>query len=115
MTRYDFLDSRLMILNNVWTDFWQIFCCQKANYEWRSYQAERPLVMWSGENNDQIWLIRGETSDFEQCSNRIQLDLILLFVNFAYELLQIHVVTRNDFPEARRVIFSNVRTDSNLT
>ena len=25
-------------------------------------------------------------SDFEQCSNRLQLDLILLLVNFSYEL-----------------------------
>ena len=45
-------------------------------------------------------------SDFEQCSNRLQLDLILLLVNFSYELGQI--MTISDFIEARSVILSNV-------
>ena len=53
----------------------------------------------------------GQMSDSEQCSNRFQLDLILLLVNFSCELGQI--MTRYDFLWARRVILSNVRTDSN--
>ena len=52
-------------------------------------------------------------SDSEQCSNRLELDLISLLVNFSCELGQI--MTRYDFLLARRVILSNVRTDSNLT
>ena len=38
-------------------------------------------------------------SDFEQCSNQFQLDLILLLVNFSYELEQI--MTIYDILEAR--------------
>ena len=38
-------------------------------------------------------------SDFDQCSNRFQLDLISLLVNFSYELGQI--MTRYDVIEAR--------------
>ena len=34
------------------------------------------LFMWIGANNDQIWLPMGYTSDSEQCSNRLELDLI---------------------------------------
>ena len=52
-------------------------------------------------------------SDFEQCLNQFQLDLILLLVNFSYELG--YIMTRYDLLEARRVILSNVRPDSNLT
>ena len=37
--------------------------------------------------------------DFEQCLNRLQLDLISLLVNFAHELGEI--MTRYDFLEAR--------------
>ena len=61
--------------------------------------------MWTGENNDQIRLPMGQTSDSEQCSYRVQFDLISILVNFS----------RYDFPEARWEILSNVRTDSNLT
>ena len=38
-------------------------------------------------------------SDSEQCSNRLQLDLILILVNFSCELGQI--MTIYDFLEAR--------------
>ena len=41
----------------------------------------------------------GWMSDFEQCSNQFQLDLISLLVNFSYELGQI--MTRYDLLEAR--------------
>ena len=40
-------------------------------------------------NNDQIRLPIGQMSDSEQCSNRLQLDLILILVNFSYELWQV--------------------------
>ena len=52
-------------------------------------------------------------SDSEQCSNRLELDLISLLVNFACELGQI--MTRYDFLGVRQVIFNNVGIDSNLT
>ena len=52
-------------------------------------------------------------SDSEQCSNRLELDLISLLVNFSCELGQ--RMTRYDFLWARWVILSNVRTDLNFT
>ena len=55
--------------------------------------------MWIGENNDQIGLPVCYMSDSEQCSNRLQLDLISLLVNFSCELGQI--MTRYDFLWAR--------------
>ena len=55
----------------------------------------------------------GYISDSEQCSNRLELDLISLLANFSCELGQI--MTRYDFLWAIRVILSNVRTDLNLT
>ena len=48
-------------------------------------------------------------SDSEQCSNRLEFDLISLLVNFSCELGQI--MTRYDFLWARWVILSNVWTD----
>ena len=51
-------------------------------------------------------------SDSEQCSNRLEVDLISLLVNFSCELGQI--MTRYDFLWARWVILSNVWTDLNL-
>ena len=51
-------------------------------------------------------------SDSEQCSNRLELDLISLLVNFLCELGQI--MTRYDFLWARWMILSNVRTDLNI-
>ena len=47
------------------------------------------LFMWIGENNGQIWLPIGYMSDSEQCSNRLELYLISLLVNFSCELGQI--------------------------
>ena len=55
------------------------------------------LFIWIEANNDQICLPRGEISDLEQCSNRLQLDLILLLDNFWYELGKI--MTRYVFLE----------------
>ena len=47
-------------------------------------------------------------------SNQLQIDLILILVNFSSELEQI--MTRYNFLEARWVILrSYIRTDSNLT
>ena len=48
MIRYDFLEARGMMndierySNRPQLD--QIFCGQKANYKWRSYQADRLLI-----------------------------------------------------------------------
>ena len=70
------------------------------------------LFMWIGANNDQIWLPMGWMSDSEHCSNRLELDLISLLVNFACELGQI--MTRYDFLWARWMILINVRTDAQL-
>ena len=61
------------------------------------------VYMWIGANNDQIWLPRSQNSEFEQCSNRLQLDLILLLVNFWYELGKL--MTRYVFLDARFVIW----------
>ena len=52
-------------------------------------------------------------SDSEQCSNRLQLYLILILINSSCELGQI--MTRYNFLKARWMILSNVQTDSNLT
>ena len=68
--------------------------------------------MWIEVNNDQIWLSMVSTSDFEQCSNRLQLDLISLLVHCSCEFGQI--VTRYNSLYARRVILSNVRNNSQL-
>ena len=55
-------------------------------------------------------------SDFEQCLNQLQLDLITLLVNFSYQVGT--MMSRYDFLdaslEARQVILRNVRTDYNL-
>ena len=51
-------------------------------------------------------------SDFEQCLNQLQLDLITLLVNFSYQVGT--MMSRYDFLEARRVILRNVRTDLQL-
>ena len=67
------------------------------------------LFMWIGANNGQIWLPMGYMSDSEQCSNRLELHLISLLVNFSCELGQI--MTRYDFLWARWVILRNFLTD----
>ena len=53
------------------------------------------LFMWIGANYGQIWLHIGYMSDSEQCSDRLELYLISLLVNFSCELGQI--MTRYDF------------------
>ena len=70
------------------------------------------LFMWIGDNNDQIWLPMGYMSDSEPCSNRLELDLISLLVNFSYELGQI--MARFDFLWPGWVNLNNVQTDSQL-
>ena len=54
----------------------------------------------------------GWMSDSEQCSNRLELDLISLLVNFSCELGP--RMTRYDFLWARRVILSNVHFSCEL-
>ena len=89
--------------------FWAMF---ELTWTWHNFTFGQ-LFMWIGANNDQIWLPMGEMSDSEQCSNRLELDIISLLVNFSCELGQI--MTRYDFLWARWVILSNVWTDLNLT
>ena len=101
MTKYDFLWAGLVVL--------KMF---KPTWTWPNFTFGQ-LFMWIGANNDQIWLPMGWMSDSEQCSNRLELDLISLLVNFSCELGPI--MTRYDFLWARWVILSNVRTDLNLT
>ena len=54
----------------------------------------------------------GQMSDSEQCSKRLELDLISRLVNFSCELGQI--ITIYDFLWARRVILSNLRKPPTL-
>ena len=89
--------------------FWAMF---ELTWTWPNFTFGQ-LVMWIGANNDEIWLPVGYTSDSEQCSDWLELDLISLLVNFPCELQQI--MTRYDFLWARRVILSNVWTDLNFT
>ena len=50
-----------------------------------------------------------QTSDSEQCSNRLQLDIVSLLVNFVCELGQI--MTRYDLLGVRRVIQADSQLD----
>ena len=69
------------------------------------------LFMWIGANYGQIWLHIGYMSDSEQCSDRLELYLISLLVNFSCELGQI--MTRYDLtlPMARWVILHDSFSD----
>ena len=60
------------------------------------------LFMWIWTNNGQIWLPMDYMSDSEQCSNRLELYLISLLVNFSCEMGQI--MNRYDFLEGRWVL-----------
>ena len=91
MARYDFLEAIRVI--------WAIF---ELTPTWQNFYFGQ-LFMWIEANNDQMCLPRGEMSDFEQWSNRLQLDLILLLVNFWYEFGKI--MTRYVFLDARFVIW----------
>ena len=96
MTRYDFQEARWVISSNDRTNY--NFTCFHS-YELGQIMARYVFLGWM--------------SDFEQCSNQFQLELISLLVNFSYELRQRK--TKYDFLEARWMILSNVRPDSNLT
>ena len=66
------------------------------------------LFMWSGANNDQIWL----PMILSNVQTDSQLDLISLLVNFSCELGQITI--RYDFLWSIRVILSNVQSSNRL-
>ena len=83
--RYDFVEAIRVIL-----------AMFEPTPTWPNFYLGQ-LFIWIEANKDQICLPRGEMSDFEQCSNRLQLDLILLLVNFWYELGKI--MTRYVFLE----------------
>ena len=65
---------------NEW--FWAMF---EPTPTWPNFDFDQ-LFMWIGPNNDQIWLPKGYTNDFEQCSNRLQFDLISLWSTFHMNL-----------------------------
>ena len=71
MTRYDFLLHRQLILSNVRTDS-QLNLILLINFS-----CELGQIMTTGRYD-----LLGKTSDSEQFSNRLQLDLILILVNF---------------------------------
>ena len=66
MNRYDFLEA------DEW--FWTMF---EPTLNWQNFTFGQ-LYMRTRVINYHIWLLRGYMSDFEQCSKRIQLDLIHL-------------------------------------
>ena len=86
----------------IWADewFWAMFepTPTLSNFDFGQ------LSMWIGANNNQIWLPRGLKSDFDKCSNRLQLDLSSLLVNLLDVLGQILAIY--DFLEAIRVILA---------
>ena len=92
ITRYDF----------IWTDEW--FWAMLEPTPTLSNFDFGQLFMWIVANNDQIWLPRGLKSDFEKCSNRLQLDLSSLLVNLLNVLGQILAIY--DFLEAITVILA---------
>ena len=89
MTTYDFLSAKQMILSNVWTD---------SNFTWYYFWYELGKIMTRYDFLDArfvIWLA---------------IDLLLLLVNIWFW-------AKNDQiwqPEARWMIFCNIRTDFNF-
>ena len=79
--------------------FWAMF---EPTWTWPNFTFGQ-LFMWIGTNNGQIWLPMGYISDSEQCSNRLELYLISLLVNFSCEMGQI--MNRYDFPEGGLITF----------
>ena len=60
-----------------------------------------------------LFLSTFDTSDFEKCLNRFQLDTFSLLVSFSHELA--HIMTTYSFLSFKQAILSNVQTDFNLT
>ena len=60
----------LQYTNRLQFHFWSIFCGQKVNFKWRSYQADRPLVFFI------FWLFvghfGGKKPGYALCSCREQ-------------------------------------------
>ena len=80
MTRYDFLEARWVILFDLtptWPDY-------TFSYHFISIGAFSQLCISIGASNDKIWFPGIWMSDFEQCSNRLHLNLISLLVNFLW-------------------------------
>ena len=73
--------------------------CDKTNYDERK------------DENGGFWRARRVIRS-EKCSNRLQLDIISLLVNFSCDSGH---NDRYDILRARQLILSNVRTDFNLT
>ena len=63
---------------------------------------------------DEIGHAMGQMSNFKQCSNLLQLDLITLLGNCVHVKWE-KILTTYEIIEARRVILSSVGTKSDLT
>ena len=86
MTRYDFLWARWVISEQCSDQLKLYLILLLVNVLGELGQIiTRFLFRWTGANNNQIWLPMDQTSDSEQCLNRLQLGLILL-VNFSCQL-----------------------------
>ena len=99
-----------------WGIKWVVNCFKspvKSNNMLIQLSSKLVLFIWIGANNYQLRFPMGQTSDSEQCSNWLKLDLFSFLVNFACELEQIMSIY--DFLWARRVILSNARTDFKIT
>ena len=95
MTRYDIMEARWVILSNVWTD---------SNVIFGQY------FIWIGYNNDQIWLPRRYSCDFEKCLNRLVLEQINYTFGKLYELGQ--MMTIYDLLEARWMFWAMFESTS---
>ena len=84
MIIYDFLSAKQVILINVRTDF------NLTQLSFGQLLTELTHIMTTYD----LLLAIGYTSDSEQCSNRVQLDLICIFFNL---FIGGQIMTRYDF------------------
>ena len=68
--------------------FWAMF---EPTPTWHNLVIVVNSFAWIVANNDQKWRDRCYTSEFEQCSNWLKLDIITLLVNFSCDLRQIRI------------------------
>ena len=99
----NFLKNCVMMINTLEMDLIELF---KMSFSRAENGQVWPILFSS--NGVLLKLIalprsRYDLYESEQCSNRLQLDLISILINFSCELE--HIMTRYDFLEARRVIF----------
>ena len=68
MARYDFLEARCVILTPTWPHF-----------------TIGKLVMWTGVNNHQIWLLEDRRMILSNVWNDSNFTLNVIYINFSYE------------------------------